>query len=100
METTQFSPNGLRYLVLPDEVEAQAETVGGLTFTKEADRTQEPTTGTIVSIGDGTRDGITCKYAAGTKVVFGKYSGAPFQLTSSGPKHKILAETEILGTLN
>lgn len=108
MKTVAFIPNGRRYLVLPDKVEAKSETIGEYTISERSDPTKKASEGTVVSIGDEVyrpdcnnsalgleRSGPACKYALGDKVVYGKYSG--YEHTFDGVEYKVLAESEILG---
>lgn len=93
--TVPFIPNGLRYLVLADSVEAESETIGAVTITKQADTHKPASEGTVVAVGDGIDHDERCKYALQDKVVYGKYSG--YEQKFDGVDYKVLAQSEILG---
>lgn len=103
MNTVAFTPNGLRYLVLPDPIEAKSETIGEITISQQADVHQKASEGTVVAVGDGTRleEARTytvlngCKYKLGDKVIYGKYAG--YEHPFDGVEYKVLGEAEILG---
>lgn len=97
MNTVAFTPNGLRYLVLPDPIEAKSETIGEITISQQADVHQKASEGTVVAVGDGL-DSVQyrpCKYKVGDKVIYGKYAG--YEHPFDGVEYKVLGEAEILG---
>lgn len=105
--TVAFRPNGLRYLVLPDPVDAQDTTIDEFVVSGKRDATQKASEGTVVAAGDGmyfnghTATGANllpsqfCKYVVGTKVIYGKYAG--YEHVFEGVEYKVLTEAEILG---
>lgn len=99
--TVAFTPNGLRYLVFPDPVEAHDERIGSVLISTQADPNKKASEGTVVAVGDGGYVGhselslLNCKYAVGDKLIYGQYSG--YDQEFDGTKYKVLAESEILG---
>lgn len=96
-----FIPNGLRYLVFPDPVEAKEEQIGSVVISTQADPNKKASEGTVVAVGDGGYVGhselslVNCKYAVGDKLIYGQYSGYVQEFDEV--KYLVLAESEILG---
>lgn len=105
--TVAFTPNGLRYLVFPDPVEAHEEQIGSVLISTQPDPNKKASEGTVVAVGDGDAMGASplssseiqprrcCKYTIGDKLIYGQYSG--YEQEFDGEKYKVLAESEILG---
>jgi chaperonin GroES len=92
MNTPAFKPGGNRYLILPDQLPEETETIGGITLTKVHDPSKLAIEGTVVAKGKSCID-----YELGDKVAFGKFSG--YDLKLDGVDYKIFQENEIFGTV-
>lgn len=92
MQTPAFRPGGDRYLVLPDAIESQSETVEGVTLSTPKDPHKKASSGTVVAKGKGAAD-----YELQDRVSYGQFSG--YDQTVDGIEYKVLRENEILGEL-
>lgn len=90
MQTPAFQPGGSRYLVLPDSLGQDSETIGGITLTTPKDPHKQAIEGAVVAMGDACME-----YELGDKVMYGQYSG--YDLHLDGTDFKVLAENELLG---
>jgi co-chaperonin GroES (HSP10) len=90
MNEPDFLPLGNRYLVLPDPVEEESETIGDVTLSIPKDPNKQAEEGTVIARGK------TAKLIeVGAKVFYGRYSGYDRQM--DGVDYKILQENELLG---
>ena len=90
MKTPAFRPGGNRYLVLPDSIGEDSETIGGVTLSIPKDPNKQAIEGTVVACGKSCAD-----YELGDKVMYGQFSG--YDLKLDGTDYKVLAENELLG---
>ena len=90
MNNPAFQPGGNRYLVLPDQLPEESETIGGITLSKPQDPSKQAIEGTVVAKGRSCQD-----YELGDKVMYGQFSG--YDLKLDGTDYKVLAENELLG---
>lgn len=90
MKTPAFRPGGNRYLVLPDSIGEDSETIGGVTLSIPKDPNKQAIEGTVVALGP-----MAHEYAVGDKVMYGQFSG--YDLKLEGVDYKVLAENELLG---
>ena len=90
MKTPDFKPLGNRYLVLPDPIEGESETIGEVTLSRPKDPNKQAEEGTVVARGKSCVD-----VEVGAKVYYGKFSGYDRQI--DGTDYKILSENELLG---
>jgi len=90
MKTPAFRPGGNRYLVLPDQIAEDSETIGGVTLSIPKDPNKQAIEGTVVARGLAASD-----YEVNDKVMYGQYSG--YDLKLEGVDYKVLQENELLG---
>jgi co-chaperonin GroES (HSP10) len=90
MKKPDFRPLGNRYLILPDPIEGESETIGDVTLSKPKDPNKQAEEGTVIARGKSCGD-----VEVGAKVYYGKYSGYDRQI--DGVDYKILQENELLG---
>lgn len=90
MNSPAFRPLGARYLVLPDPVEGESETIGDVTLSVPKDPHKQSVEGKVVARGKSCTE-----LEVGAKAIYGKYSGYDHNL--DGTDYKVLSETEILG---
>lgn len=90
MNTPAFRPLGHRYLVLPDPVEGESETIGEVTLSTPKDPHKQSVEGTVVVASQSCME-----LRAGDKVFYGQFSGYDQHL--DGVDYKVLQENEILG---
>lgn len=90
MKTPAFRPGGNRYLVLPDSIGEDSETIGGVTLSIPKDPNKQAIEGTVVAKGKACVD-----YELTDKVMYGQFSG--YDLKLDGTDYKVLAENELLG---
>ena len=90
MNTPFFRPIGNRYLVLPDPIEAESETIGDITLSTPKDPHKQSVEGTIVAKGKS-----CAELEIGDKVFYGQFSGYDQHL--DGTDYKVLQENELLG---
>lgn len=90
MNSPAFQPGGSRYLVLPDALKEEKETIGGITLSKPVDPSKQAIEGTIVAKGRTCQD-----YDVKDKVMYGQFSG--YDLKLDGTDYKVLQENELLG---
>jgi co-chaperonin GroES (HSP10) len=106
MNSVAFIPNGLRYLVLPDPIEDESETIGGVTISTKADPNKKASEGTVVAVGEALEERVMvdgsqriytrfCRYPVSAKLIYGQYAG--YEQEFDKVKYKVLAESEILG---
>ena len=89
MNQPPYRPLGNRYLVLPDSLESEHETIGGIGLTPPPpDPHKRSFEGTVVARGS------CAELAIGAKAVYGEYSG--YAQTFDGVQYLVLAENEIL----
>jgi co-chaperonin GroES (HSP10) len=90
MQTPAFQPGGSRYLVLPDPIGQDSETIGGITLSTPKDPHKQAIEGTVVAKGKS-----CINYEWGDKVMYGQFSG--YDLKLDDVDYKVLQENEILG---
>ena len=90
MKTPAFLPLGNRYLVLPDPIGQETETIGGVTLSRPKDENKQADEGTVVAKGKSCVD-----VEVGSKVYYGRYSG--YDRKIGGVDYKIFQENELLG---
>lgn len=94
-----IKPLGDRVLIQRQK-EAEQKTAGGIIVPDTAQ--EAPTQGTVIAVGDGTKDEngdrIALDVNVGDKVLFGKYSGT--EIKQNGEEFLIVRETEILAVIN
>jgi chaperonin GroES len=90
MQKPDFRPLGNRYLVLPDPIEGESETIGDVTLSTPKDPNKQAEEGTVIARGKSCADVET-----GAKVFYGKFSG--YDRKIDGVDYKILQENELLG---
>ena len=90
MKTPAFVPGGSRYLVLPDSLGQESETIGGITLSTPKDPHKQAIEGTVLAMGKSCID-----YRPGDKVMYGQFSG--YDLKLDGTDYKVLQENELLG---
>lgn len=90
MNSPAFRPIGNRYLVFPDPIEEESETIGEVTLSTPKDPHKQSVEGTVVAKGKSCTE-----LEIGDKVVYGKYSGYDHAL--DGTDYKVLQENELLG---
>ena len=90
MNSPAFRPIGNRYLVFPDPIEEESETIGEVTLSVPKDPNKQAEEGTVIARGKSCAD-VEC----GAKVYYGKFSG--YDRTINGMDYKILQENELLG---
>ena len=83
--------------VLVEVLEAEAKTRGGIILPDTAK--EKPQQGKVIAVGQGkrTEDGklIPLEVKAGTKILFGKYSGSEVKI--EGTEYLIMREDDVLG---
>ena len=90
MNKPDFRPFGNRYLVLPDPIEEESETIGDVTLSVPKDPNKQAEEGTVIARGKSATD-----VEVGAKVYYGRYSG--YDRKIDGVDYKILQENELLG---
>ena len=90
MNKPDFRPLGNRYLVLPDPIEGESETIGDVTLSTPKDPNKQAEEGTVIATGKSCVDA-----EVGSKVFYGRFSGYDRQI--DGIDYKILQENELLG---
>lgn len=90
METPLFRPFANKYLVLPDPIEGESETIGGITLTVPRDPNKQAVEGTVVARGKSCTE-----LQVGEKAVYGKFAG--YDLNLDGVDYKVLSENELFG---
>lgn len=90
MNKYDFRPLGNRYLVLPDPIEGESETIGDVTLSTPKDPNKQAEEGTVIARGKS-----CVELEVGAKVYYGRFSGYDRQI--DGTDYKILQENELLG---
>ena len=90
MNTPLFRPFANRYLVLPDPIEDESQTIGSVTVSRQKDPNKEAVSGTVVARGKSCTE-----LKVGEKAAFGKFAG--YDITLDGVDYKIFLETELFG---
>jgi chaperonin GroES len=90
MNAPLFRPFANKYLVLPDPIEDQSETIGRITLTVPKDPNKQAVEGKVVARGKSCTE-----LQVGEKAVYGKFAG--YDLNLDGVDYKVLGEGEIFG---
>ena len=90
MNSPLFRPFSNKYLVLPDPIEDQSETIGSITLTVPKDPNKQAVEGTVVARGKSCTE-----LQVGEKAVYGKFAG--YDLNLDGVDYKVLSENELFG---
>lgn len=90
MNTPAFRPFANKYLILPDAIEEQSETIGSVTLTIPKDPNKQAVEGTVFARGKSCTE-----LEVGQKTAYGKFAGYDIHL--DGVDYKILLENELFG---
>ena len=85
-----FRPFSNRYLVFPDPIEQESETIGSITLTVPKDPNKQAVEGTVVARGKSCTE-----LEVGQKAAYGKFAG--YDLNLDGVDYKVLSENELFG---
>jgi co-chaperonin GroES (HSP10) len=90
MQTPPYRPLGNKYLILPDQTEAESETIGNVTLSAPPpDPHKRSFEGTVVAKGKS-----CVELEVDDKAVYGEFSG--YEREIDGIKYLVLQENEIL----
>ncbi len=87
-----IKPLADRVLVMPAKSE---EKIGGIIIPDTASK-EKPTQGTVVAVGNGTKD-EEMVLKAGDEVLYGKYAGT--EIEQDGEKYLIMRQSDVLAVL-
>jgi len=90
MNKPDFEPLGNRYLILPDVIEGESETIGDVTLSVPKDPNRQAIEGTVIACG-----ACAIELEVGAKVFYGQFSGYDQKLEDV--EYKVLQFNELLG---